>query len=213
MLNYKNTFKYKQKIQMTKTKMQFFSHKLLLVGFMAVSILGTAASCSSNTIDNKSPKVDKVSSIFSNPKKDDLNLSPTTTSSLTKAEVQSIKSSFNQKNDSGTLDSRVDNKKLEEIKPSSPPPVQIQNKIQKDPLTPSTIEKPIAVEIQPNIEEKIVAPIYTTPQTKEQTQNLISTNSNLTCKDIGHRVYIGNPDYLPKLDKDGDGIGCESFKK
>ncbi len=31
---------------MTKTKMQFFSHKLLLVGFMTVSILGIAASCS-----------------------------------------------------------------------------------------------------------------------------------------------------------------------
>ena len=56
---------------MTKTKVQFFSHKLLLIGFMAVSIFCTAASCSSNTIDNKSPKADKVSSIISNSKKED----------------------------------------------------------------------------------------------------------------------------------------------
>ena len=107
------------------------------------------------------------------------------------------------------MDSRGDNKKVEEIKPTSPPPIEIQ----KDLPTPSIIEKTIAVEIQPNIEEKIVAPIYTAPQINDQTQNPISTNSNLTCKDIGHRVYIGNSDYLSKFDRDGDGIGCESFKK
>ena len=43
---------------MTKTKMQFFSHKLLLIGFMTISILGTAASCSNDSIDNKSPKAE-----------------------------------------------------------------------------------------------------------------------------------------------------------
>lgn len=32
-----------------------------------------------------------------------------------------------------------------------------------------------------------------------------------TCADIGHKVYRGDGIYLPKHDKDGDGVGCESY--
>lgn len=103
-------------------------------------------------------------------------------------------------------------------------------------------QKPTIVENQPIIEKKTETPTYITPKIVEKqtitpiisqtppketvtpstqniqpsishTQNVILTNSNLKCSDIGHRVYRGNPDYSSYLDKDGDGIGCESFKK
>ncbi|WP_306592918.1 hypothetical protein [Corynebacterium striatum] len=32
-----------------------------------------------------------------------------------------------------------------------------------------------------------------------------------SCADIGHKVYRGDGIYLPKHDKDGDGVGCESY--
>ena len=32
-----------------------------------------------------------------------------------------------------------------------------------------------------------------------------------SCDDIGHKVYRGDGLYAPKLDKDGDGVGCESY--
>jgi Excalibur calcium-binding domain len=33
----------------------------------------------------------------------------------------------------------------------------------------------------------------------------------LTCAEIGHRVYVGDPLYSRSLDRDGDGIGCEGY--
>jgi hypothetical protein len=33
---------------------------------------------------------------------------------------------------------------------------------------------------------------------------------DLDCADIGHRVIITGPDYH-RLDRDGDGVGCESY--
>lgn len=32
-----------------------------------------------------------------------------------------------------------------------------------------------------------------------------------SCKDIGHRVYAGDEFYSKKYDRDGDGVGCESY--
>ncbi len=32
-----------------------------------------------------------------------------------------------------------------------------------------------------------------------------------TCAEIGHKVFVGDSDYAPNLDADGDGVGCESF--
>lgn len=32
-----------------------------------------------------------------------------------------------------------------------------------------------------------------------------------TCADIGHKAYRGDGIYQPKHDKDGDGVGCESY--
>lgn len=32
-----------------------------------------------------------------------------------------------------------------------------------------------------------------------------------TCKEIGHKTYVGDGIYMPKHDRDGDGVGCESY--
>lgn len=32
-----------------------------------------------------------------------------------------------------------------------------------------------------------------------------------TCKDIGHKTYVGDGIYVPDHDADGDGVGCESY--
>jgi micrococcal nuclease len=37
-----------------------------------------------------------------------------------------------------------------------------------------------------------------------------SPGPDLDCADIGHKVYITGPDYH-RLDRDGDGVGCESY--
>lgn len=37
------------------------------------------------------------------------------------------------------------------------------------------------------------------------------SGGGLTCAEIGMPVYRGQPNYDPSLDKDGDGIACESY--
>lgn len=35
--------------------------------------------------------------------------------------------------------------------------------------------------------------------------------SGRTCAEIGHKVYVGDPDYSLDRDSNGDGVGCESY--
>jgi hypothetical protein len=74
---------------------------------------------------------------------------------------------------------------------------------------PTEITQPIVSQTPPK--EIITAPVQNIQPTYIPTPNIIATSNKLTCKDIGRRVYIGDPDYLPKFDKDGDGIGCEAY--
>ena len=61
----------------------------------------------------------------------------------------------------------------------------------------------------PEVQEEAPAPV---PPAPAQPAPAYSGGGNSgTCADIGHKVYRGDGIYLPKHDKDGDGVGCESY--
>ena len=45
----------------------------------------------------------------------------------------------------------------------------------------------------------------------EQDQPEAGGAASGTCKEIGHKTYAGDGVYVPEHDKDGDGVGCESY--
>lgn len=54
------------------------------------------------------------------------------------------------------------------------------------------------------------APDPTAPASAAVAEPWNMPGPDLDCPDIGHRVFITGPDYH-RLDRDGDGIGCESY--
>jgi hypothetical protein len=227
---------------------QFILHKILLIAFISICILSTAASCSSEPVDKYKDKIINNSiSLISSTTIQETSIQ-SKTSLLNKLKDKFSKSKQDEKPESGTLDQRTSQisknenttpaKEQENIVEKS---IQIQTNVEPTPKITET-QKPILIKNDPIIEKVIEMPMYTTPKIIEQqlttpiisqtppkeiitapVENILPTNipnqslsidySKLTCKDIGHKVYIGNPDYLPKFDTDNDGIGCESFKK
>lgn len=57
------------------------------------------------------------------------------------------------------------------------------------------------------------APLYEqyAPAEEAPAQQAPAYSGGGSCKDIGHKVYIGDSDYAPKLDRNGDGVGCEAY--
>ena len=62
-------------------------------------------------------------------------------------------------------------------------------------------------EMAPQIAQQFMAP----PAEGQNDTAPASGGSGRTCAEIGHKVYPGDPDYSPERDKDGDGVGCESY--
>jgi Excalibur calcium-binding domain len=225
---------------MKNKKAQFILHKISLIAFVSACVLSTAASCSSNAADNKNEKtLQSSSSAVSSSIKQETSIQ-SKTSLTNKIKDKLSEADKNQKSESGTLDQRIsenfkneDNTIPKEQEKITEKAIEIQTNIEPIPKIIET-QKPTIVENQPIFEKKTETPTYITPKIVEQQtitptisqtppkeiitpsvnrsiQNVISTSTKLTCKDIGHKVYIGNPDYLPKLDRDGDGVGCEAY--
>jgi hypothetical protein len=167
---------------MTNTKTQFILHKILLISFISICILSTAASCSGNTANTPKNEITQTSSF--------------TTSSLTKQEtkIQSITSSLNkledknQKSESGTLDQRIDNTKIKD----NPSPKEQKSIIEKPVETQTNIEptskitetqKPILIENQPIIDRVIETPAYIAPKIIEK-QTIVPIISQTQPKEI-----------------------------
>lgn len=62
---------------------------------------------------------------------------------------------------------------------------------------------------QQPVEEVAPAPVQ--PQAVEP-EPVPSGGSGLTCSQVGRVTHIGDPSYDPRQDRDGDGVGCESYK-
>jgi len=58
----------------------------------------------------------------------------------------------------------------------------------------------------PEVQEEAPAPVPPQPAPAYS-----EGGNSGTCADIGHKVYRGDGIYLPKHDRDGDGVGCESY--
>lgn len=90
---------------------------------------------------------------------------------------------------------------------------------------PAPVEEPdihddedTAIEQAPDEQEEYVPapeeqpapePVYEQPAPVEEAPQ--PAGGGGSCDDIGHKVYQGDGLYSPKLDKDGDGVGCESY--
>lgn len=62
-----------------------------------------------------------------------------------------------------------------------------------------------ADEMAPAVAQQFVAP------PANDTPAYTGGGSGRTCAEIGHKVYPGDPDYSLERDKNGDGVGCESY--
>lgn len=71
-------------------------------------------------------------------------------------------------------------------------------------------ENPARSYVPPAPEPVAPAPIAASTGRPEENEPWNQPGPDLDCKDIGHRVIVYSPDYH-KLDRDGDGIGCESW--
>lgn len=91
-------------------------------------------------------------------------------------------------------------------KPQEPTAEQPDPQPVQEPEQPTSIaEQPAA----PALVQQEVPPAYEEPV--QPAPESVGGGYVGNCADIGHRVYYGDGIYQPKHDRDGDGIGCESY--
>lgn len=130
--------------------------------------------------------------------------SSTTTSSTTSQRTTESSTTELTSTEPSTTESEPPAEPAEGDAPREEEADQPQDNVQQDVPAPAPVEEEPA---------PAPAPLYEqyAPAEEAPAQQAPAYSGGGSCKDIGHKVYIGDGLYQPKLDKDGDGVGCESF--
>ena len=137
---------------------------------------------------------------------------PTSTSSTTTSTTSSQRTT-----ESSTVEATsTEPSPIESAPPAEPAEGAIPNKeeidqpqedVQQDVPAPAPVEEEPAPAPAPLYEQP--SPVEESPV--QEAPAYTGGGGSGSCADIGHKVYIGDSDYAPKLDRNGDGVGCEAY--
>lgn len=135
---------------------------------------------------------------------------PTSTSSTTTSSTTSQRTTES----STTEPTSTEPSPIESAPPAEPAEDDMPNEMDVDqPQDDVQQDAPAPVEEEP---APAPAPLYEQPSPVEESPvqeapAYTGGGGSGSCADIGHKVYIGDSDYAPKLDRNGDGVGCEAY--